>query len=138
MKGPNKPPGANSRHVSRGRSGNFGVAAVAQAERWAAAFHIMLRLARLSSGVFVAILLLSGCAHTPRMAQAEVVRAAGQAGEAAGYRLADYKEPEVHFEFTEKDRSWSVFYKGRAAEPGNHFLVVIDDKTAATRVAPGR
>ena len=30
---PNKPPGANSRHVSRGRSGGFGVAAVAQAER---------------------------------------------------------------------------------------------------------
>jgi hypothetical protein len=33
MRTPNKPPGANSRHVSRGRSGGFGVAAVAQAER---------------------------------------------------------------------------------------------------------
>ena len=30
---PNKPPGANSRHVSRGRSGSSRVAAVAQAER---------------------------------------------------------------------------------------------------------
>jgi hypothetical protein len=30
---PNKPPGANSRHESRGRSAGFGVAAVAQAER---------------------------------------------------------------------------------------------------------
>ena len=30
---PNEPPGANSRHVSRGRSGGFGLAAVAQAER---------------------------------------------------------------------------------------------------------
>ena len=107
-------------------------------ERWAAAFRTMLGFARLSSGVFAAILLLNGCAHTPRMAQAEVVRAAGQAGEAAGYRLADYKEPEVHFEFTEKDRTWSVFYEGRVARPGNHFLVVIDDKTAATRVAPGK
>jgi hypothetical protein len=29
---PNEPPGANSRPVSRGRSGRFGVAAVAQAE----------------------------------------------------------------------------------------------------------
>ena len=31
---PNKPPAANSRHVSRGRSEGFGVAAVAQAERY--------------------------------------------------------------------------------------------------------
>jgi hypothetical protein len=32
-KKPNQPPGANSRHVSRERSGSFGVAAVAQAGR---------------------------------------------------------------------------------------------------------
>jgi hypothetical protein len=30
---PNEPPGANSRHASRGRFESFGVAAVAQAER---------------------------------------------------------------------------------------------------------
>jgi hypothetical protein len=31
---PNKPPGANSRHASRGRSEVLWVAAVAQAGRW--------------------------------------------------------------------------------------------------------
>jgi hypothetical protein len=72
------------------------------------------------------------------MTQAEVVRAAAQSGKGAGYNLADYKEPDVHFEFTDKDQTWSVFYEGRVALPGNHFLVVVDDKTATTRVAPGR
>jgi hypothetical protein len=37
MQSPNAPPGAKSRHVSRGRSRSFGVAAVAQAVRWGGA-----------------------------------------------------------------------------------------------------
>jgi hypothetical protein len=112
--------------------------AAAEFLRWAAAFHTMLRIAQVSLGVAAATGLVSGCAHTPRMAQAEVIRAAGQAGEAEGYRLAEYEEPEVHFEFTDRDRTWSVFYPGRVRGLGNHFLVVVDDKTAATRLVPGR
>jgi hypothetical protein len=98
----------------------------------------MIMFARFSLGVMPAVLLLSGCAHTPRMTQPEVVRVAGQAGEAVGYSLTHYKEPEAHFEFTDKDRTWSVFYEGRELLPGNHFLVVIDDRTKATKVIDGR
>ncbi len=103
--------------------------------------------------VALAISLLgAGCSHpTPgtaptasdtktdgaRPSQLEVVRIAAEAATIHGYRLADYKDPQAHYEFTRKDKTWSVFYDGKVAAPGHHFLVWIDDRTATARVMPG-
>lgn len=70
------------------------------------------------------------------MSQAEVVRVAGRAGEAAGYRLADYKEPVVRFD--KDDQTWWVFYEKRDAWLGGGFSVRVKDETAATKIFAGR
>lgn len=79
-----------------------------------------------------------GCARSARMSQSDVVRIAGRAATAAGYKLADYQEPEAHFEFVRKDGSWTVFYVMKPPTlPGGHFQVWVDDKTGKTQVMPG-
>jgi len=81
---------------------------------------------------------MTGCAHVPHLTKSQAVLAASQAGQAAGYSLGDYEDPDVYFELSDKDRTWSVFYQGRVLRPGNFFLVVVDDRTTATRVVAGR
>jgi hypothetical protein len=97
------------------------------------------------SAVAVAVL-VAGCAHSPKMSQADVVRVAARAATDAGYKLVDYKKPEAHFEFVHKDGTWTVFYEMKPPTPlgehfqtplGEHFLVWLDDKTGKTRVMPG-
>jgi hypothetical protein len=89
-------------------------------------------------------LLATGCSQPPRTTQAvapdtkpdgarlsksEVIRIATQTAERQGVRLQDYKDPEAHYEFTRKDKSWFVFFDGRVAIPGNHFSVSVDDQS---------
>ena len=84
------------------------------------------------------VLLVAGCAHSPRMSQTDVIRAASRAADQAGYKLASYQEPEAHFEFVRKDGSWSVFYVMKPPTPaGGHFQVWVNDKTGKTQVMPG-
>ncbi len=109
-------------------------------------------IARDFIGALAVSLLVAGCSHpTPstaptasdakadgaRLSQAQVVRIAAEAATKHGYRLADYKDPEAHYQFTRKDKTWNVFYDGKVPTPGNHFLVEIDDQTGAARVMPG-
>jgi hypothetical protein len=72
------------------------------------------------------------------LTQAEAVRIAGEAAVKHGYRLADYEEPQAHYEFTHKDRTWVIFYVGKVRLPGNHFLVWVDDRTGEVRVVGGK
>ena len=111
---------------------------------------------RMIAGHFIialaVLLLVIGCSHpTPntapaesatksagaRLGQAEAVRIAAEAASKNGYRLADYNAPQVHYEFTRKDKTWSVFYDGKVPMPGHHFLVWVDDQTGTARVMPG-
>ena len=109
--------------------------------------------ARFSFAVLVSALVFAGCAQPPRPTQtsasdvtperarlstAEAIRIAKQAAEGEGADLRRYKEPEAHYEFTQKDRSWFVFFDGRVAMPGNHFSVSVDDQTGKTQVFGGR
>ena len=91
--------------------------------------------------LFAAVaLLIVGCArstHT-RLSRQEVVQVASRAATDAGYKIADYKEPEAHFEYVRKDGSWTVFYVRKPPTPaGGHFQVWVDDKTSKTQVMPG-
>jgi hypothetical protein len=86
----------------------------------------------------VIAMLVVGCARSPRMSQQDVVRVANRAASEAGYKVADYKEPEAHFEFVRKDGSWTVFFVRKPPTPaGGHFQVWVDDKTSKTQVMPG-
>lgn len=95
----------------------------------------------------------AGCAHSPRTVQAtipdattegarlstaEAIRIARQTAERQGVDLGRYNEPEAHYEFTRKDRSWVVFFEGRVAMPGNHFSVSVDDRTGEAQFHGGR
>ena len=95
---------------------------------------------RFSFLLAVVALLLLGCARSAstRLSQPEVVQIASRAATDAGYKLADYKEPEAHFEFVRKDRSWTVFFVRKPpTPPGGHFSVWVDDQTSKTQVTPG-
>ncbi len=72
------------------------------------------------------------------MSQTQAVGIAGKAAVKHGYRLADYKDPQAHYEFTRKDKTWSVFYDCKVPMPGHHFLVSVDDRTGEARVVPGK
>jgi hypothetical protein len=110
-------------------------------------------VARLFLAVLAGALVFAGCSHPPRPSQtaapdtkpegarlrtAEAIQIAKQAAERQGVRLRDYKEPEAHYEFTHKDKSWFVFFDGRVAMPGNHFSVSVDDQTGKTQFFWGR
>jgi len=72
-----------------------------------------------------------------RLTTAEAIQIAQRAAEKDGRRLSDYKQPEAHYEFTRKDKSWFVFFDGRVPMPGNHFSVSIDDPTGKAEVHGG-
>jgi hypothetical protein len=99
-----------------------------------------------------ALVLATGCSHrtgsnraaasepkgSARLNQAEVTRIAAEAAAKQGYRLAEYKSPQVRYELTHKDKIWTVFYDGKApAPPGHDFLVVVDDQTGTAQVMHG-
>jgi hypothetical protein len=94
----------------------------------------------------------AGCTHSSRAVQAttpdtkpegarlstaEAIRIARQAAERQGVDLGRYREPEAHYDFTRKDRSWFVFFDGRVARPGNHFAVSVDDRTGEAQFHGG-
>ena len=110
-------------------------------------------LARYLFAVLVATVFFTGCVQPPRTAQAtapeakaggarlsaaDAIRIAKQEAEHQGVDLGRYKEPEAHYEFTRKDRSWFVFFDGRVPMPGNHFSVYVDDRTGAAQFHGGR
>ena len=83
------------------------------------------------------------------MTEAEVLQAANTAASAEGFRLNEYRAPDIRFEFYERDRSWTVMYNLRIPAPWDppipapqsahgaprHFTVTVDDKTRRTRLA---
>ena len=54
-----------------------------------------------------------------------------------GVDLSRFGRPEAHFEFTEKDCTWSVFYEGLSNVIGNHFLVIVDGRTGSATLSGG-
>jgi hypothetical protein len=53
---------------------------------------------------------------------------------AAGYNLDEYAEPEARLEGAE----WFVLFRGTSGAPGDHFAIVLDPGTRASRVVVGR
>ena len=97
--------------------------------------------------VLTASLFVAGCAHTTpveelrppgtRLSSADAIRIARHAAEHEGCRLSDFKPPKAHYEYTQKDRTWTVSFDGKVPVPGNQFWVVVDDQTGQTQVLRG-
>jgi hypothetical protein len=71
-----------------------------------------------------------------RLTRTEVARIANAAAEIRGYKLRDYSPPRVLYEFTKRDRTWSLYYEGRSQKPGDHFWVSVSDETGLAAVQP--
>jgi hypothetical protein len=72
------------------------------------------------------------------LSRTEVIRLADAAAVKKGFILADYLPPHVYYQFLKKDTgTWSIFYDGKVPAPGNHFLVLINDRNKTTEVIPG-
>lgn len=113
-----------------------------------------LRRARYLSA-FVALAALYGCAEQQEPAEdvakpkavdrsegtrlnpTQVATIAKDAAKNEGIQLLDYEEPEVHYEFVRKDQTWTVFFTGKVARPGNHFSVYVEDQTGKAQVMRG-
>ena len=71
--------------------------------------------------------------------EAEVIKIAEQAAKAEGYDLAKYDRTGCHYEYTEKDKTWTVFYQLKPpTPPGGHFLVSVDDRTKKATLHRGK
>lgn len=98
----------------------------------------MSKFPQFSLSAVAILMLVAGCAHSPKMSRSDAVRLASRAATDAGYELADYEEPKAHFEFGRKEGVWTVFYVMKPpTPPGGHLLVWVDDKTGKTQVMPG-
>ncbi len=80
----------------------------------------------------------SNTSEAPRLTKDQVLRIAEETAKAEGYDLAKYDMTGCHYEYTAKDRSWTVFFAIKPpTPPGGHFGVIIDDPTGKARLMRG-
>lgn len=90
-----------------------------------------------------AMIVVSGCTeaaraeHSAHMDREKVIEIANRAAKEAAADLTKFKAPEAYFEYVKKDWSWAVFYEGIEPTIGNHFLVVVDDRTGHATMVGG-
>ena len=68
----------------------------------------------------------------------EVLKLAEEAAKSGGYDINKYNMTGCYYEYTEKDKTWTVFYELKPpTPPGGHFMVSVDDQTKKATLAPG-
>jgi hypothetical protein len=72
-----------------------------------------------------------------RLSTDEALAIARQTALDRGLNLDDFHPPEAHYELLQHDRMWFVSFDGRIAKPGNHFGVLIDDRTGEAKLQGG-
>ena len=71
----------------------------------------------------------------PRLTKQDVVEVASRAAVGAGYRIAEYNEPQARFEFMRG--LWTVSFGRKQPTPSEgYFQVRVDDKTGKSEVMP--
>ena len=98
------------------------------------------------SGILFAIL-LCGCASVsltptpqaaantvrPHSTEIQAIRLAAQALERERRDLSRYRVPEV----TRDGATWRVFFRGKLGIPGDHWIVLVDDRTGWVQIGRG-
>lgn len=98
---------------------------------------------RYSLIISMIVLLASGCTgairseHSAHLDREKVIAIADRAAKEEKIDLSKFKAPEAHFEYAKKDWSWAVFYDGIEPTIGNHFMVVVDDRTGHATIVGG-
>ena len=74
----------------------------------------------------------------PQLTKDEVISIAEATARAEGFDIRKYNMTGCHYEFTDKDHTWTVFFELKPpTPPGGHFLVVVDDQTKKATFMPG-
>jgi hypothetical protein len=72
------------------------------------------------------------------MTRISVIQAANHAAEVEGFNVEHFETPDARFELGYHDHMWNVLYIRRDVPPnGNHFEVVVDDRTGETFILKG-
>jgi hypothetical protein len=69
----------------------------------------------------------------PRLTEIGAIRIAVQALEKEGRDLSRYSDPEV----THDGATWQVFFHGKLGILGDHFMVLVDDRTGQAQICRG-
>jgi hypothetical protein len=94
--------------------------------------------------VLVAMVSGFGCVHRSGKTEAqlsknEVIRIAEAKARSEGFDLQKYNMTGCHYEFTEKDHTWTVFFQLKPpTPPGGHFMVYVDDQTKKATLMRGK
>lgn len=95
--------------------------------------------------IFAAMFLIVGwsCgertgAQSKHLTEDQVIRIAEETAKAEGYDITKYNMTGCHYEYTKKDRSWTVLFSLKPpTPPGGHFGVWVDDQTKKARLMRG-
>ena len=87
--------------------------------------------------LFIILFLIIGCMEPNRhqaantcLTQEEVIQIAKDRAKSEGYDLGKYNMMGCHYEFTQKDHTWTVFFELKPpTPPGGQFTVSVDDQT---------
>lgn len=82
-------------------------------------------------------IMMAGCAvklqsseSGSKLTKDEVVKIAESKAQKEEVDLGKYDMTGCHYEYTEKGRTWTVFFNGKPPRlPGDYFLVWVDDQT---------
>lgn len=91
----------------------------------------------------ILVSVVSGCAscgagkHVPSLTAIEAVEIANNAVLKNGINLEKYHAPEAHFEYVEANCEWFIHYEGKSNFVGNHFGVIVDDKSHRVNIGTG-
>ena len=102
-------------------------------------------LIRTQALLFAFLFTLVGCTYPEReqasktnLATADVISIAETTAKAEGYDIGKYNMTGCHYEFTDKNHTWTVFYELKPpTPPGGHFVVLIDDQTKKATLGRG-
>ncbi len=72
-----------------------------------------------------------------RLSTTEAIDIAKRTAERKGVDLRDFHEPEAHYEFVFKNKTWFVSFQGLVPAIGNHFSVYVNDRTREAEFIPG-
>lgn len=75
-------------------------------------------------------------AASPRLTEAQAIEIAMRVARKEGRDLNEYGRPEATYWAT--DRTWFVFFDGKANLIGNFFFVTVDDRKRTAELSPGR
>lgn len=73
--------------------------------------------------------------HIPKLKIEDVIRIAKDYSQKAGYKLDDFFISKIEYDSDEKE--WSVFFEGIVPIPGNHYWIIIEDRTNGVQLMPG-